>query len=118
MLLLNKIARLKPKYVILDTKVSLDPRSIIEIRRESEEDEGIGAVSEGTPRYAVIGVPSRQVVELMLSAAGFESFSYYDWQGAGIKDWTYLDDYYRGKCISLVATLHTTMAAEKGHIAS
>jgi ubiquinone/menaquinone biosynthesis C-methylase UbiE len=117
MLLLDKIARIKPKYVILDTKVSLDPRSIIEIRRESEEDEGFGAVSEGTPRYAVIGVPSRKVIELMLSAAGFESFSYYDWRGAGIKDWTYLDDYYRGKSISLVATLDPTMVAEKRHIA-
>jgi SAM-dependent methyltransferase len=113
MLLLNKIARLKPKYVILDTKVSLDPRRIIEIRRESEEDEGSGAVSEGTSRFTVIGVPSRQVVELMLSAAGFESFSYYDWRGSGIKDWTYLDDYYRGKYISLVATLRPTMSAEQ-----
>jgi SAM-dependent methyltransferase len=116
MLLLNKIARLKPKYVILDTKVSWDPRSVIEIRRESVEDESSGAVSEaGIPRYTVIGVPSRQVLELMLSAAGFESFSYYDWRGSGIKDWTYLDDYYRGKCISLVATLRPTMAAEKRH---
>jgi SAM-dependent methyltransferase len=113
MLLLNKIARLKPKYVILDTKVSLDPRRIIEIRRESEEDEGSGAVSEGTSRFTVIGVPSRQVVELMLSAAGFESFSYYDWRGAGIKDWTYLGDYYRGKYISLVATLRPTMSAQQ-----
>jgi len=118
MLLLNKIARLKPKYVILDTKVSLDPRSIIEIRRESVADESSGAVSEaGNPSYTVIGVPSRQVVELMLSAAGFESYSYYDWRGAGIKDWTYLDAYYRGKRISLVATLHPTMAAEKRQIA-
>jgi len=118
MLLLNKIARLKPRYVILDTKVSLDPRSIIEIRRESVEDESSGAVSEaGNPRYTVIGVPSRQVIELMLSEAGFGSFSYYDWRGAGIKDWTYLDAYYRGKRISLVATLHPTIAVEKRYIA-
>jgi hypothetical protein len=118
MLLLNKIAALKPKYVILDTKVTLDPRSIIEIRRESVEDESSGAVPEaGNTRYTVIGVPSRQVVELMLSAAGFGSFSYYDWQGAGIKDWTDLDAYYRGKRISLVATLHPTIAAEKRHVA-
>jgi len=118
MLLLNKIARLEPKYVILDTKVSLDPRSIIEIRRESVEDESSGAVPEaGDPRCTVIGVPSRQAIELMLSAAGFGSFSYYDWRGAGIKDWTYLDAYYRGKRISLVAALHPAIAAEKRHIA-
>jgi hypothetical protein len=54
MLLLNKIARLKPKYVILDTKVTLDPRSIIEIRRESVEDEA--PVPYGT--RAVPDIPS------------------------------------------------------------
>jgi len=53
----------------------------------------------------------------MLSAAGFESFSYYDWRGAGIKDWTNLDAYYRGKRISLVATLDPRTAAEIRHVA-
>jgi len=118
MLLLNKIAQLKPKYLILDTGVSLDPRCIVEVRRESVDVESAGAVSDaGNPRYTVIGFPSRQAMELMLSAAGFESFSYYDWRGAGIKDWTNLDAYYRGKRISLVATLDPRTAAEIRHVA-
>jgi hypothetical protein len=67
MLLLNKIARLKPKHLILDARVSLDPRSIVEIRRESVKDDSSGAVSEaGNSSYIVIGVASSQVVVLQI----------------------------------------------------
>jgi len=104
MLLLSKIARLKPTSVIMDTDIHLDPLPIIEISREETSLQGAGAVPDiGDPTGTLIGRPSKSALELMLANVGF-TFSYYDWHRAAIKYWGDLRDYYAGERVSLVAT--------------
>jgi 16S rRNA G966 N2-methylase RsmD len=103
MLLLNKIAKLKPRHLIVDTKLSLNPEGMIEVRPENVADESSGAVPEAGHVHAVVGIPSGRALELMLFAAGFGNLRYYPWRDVGITDWTELDAYYRGKRVSVVA---------------
>ncbi len=104
MLLLSKIARLKPEHVIFDTLVDLDPDSIVEVSAENVAIENAGAVSDaGNSTRVVIGRPTKSALELMLSTSGF-TFSYYDWHRAGVKRWDALVEYHVGKRVSLVAT--------------
>jgi hypothetical protein len=99
----DQIAKLKPQYLIVDTRVSLNPEGVIDVRPENVADESSGAVPEAGDVHAIVGVPSRRALELMLLAAGFSNFRYYPWRDVGITDWTELDAYYRGKRVSLVA---------------
>jgi hypothetical protein len=99
----DQIAKLKPQYLIVDTRVSLNPEGVIDVRPENVADESSGAVPEAGDVHAIVGVPSRRALELMLLAAGFGNFRYYPWRDVGITDWTELDAYYRGKRVSLVA---------------
>ena len=51
MLLLNKIARLRPTHIVLDTSIDGDPDSIVVLRSEPISLEGNGAVPDvGDPR--------------------------------------------------------------------
>lgn len=102
MLLLRKIARLKPKNLIIDTVVSVRPSNIIEIRSEEISNESNGAVAEpGLPTQTVSGRPTKSALELMLHASGFQPPRYYDWLNAGIQRWDDVADYYLGKRVSL-----------------
>ena len=104
MLLLSKIARLKPKHLILDTAIDVDPDSIVEVHEESVATESAGAVPDpGDPTRIVVGVPTKSALELMLSSSGFTGLAYYDWHRAGIKRWDDLEDYHEGQRVSLVA---------------
>ena len=105
MLLLSKIAQLKPKYLILDTAIDVDPDSIVEVHDEGVATESAGAVPDpGDPTRIVVGVPTKSALQLMLSRSGFTTFRYYDWHRAGIKRWDDLEDYHEGLRVSLVAT--------------
>lgn len=100
--LLRKIARLKPKNLIIDTVVSVRPANIIEIRDEEIVNESNGAMGEpGNSERAVTGRPSKSALELMLRAAGFEPQRYYDWMRVGIQRWDDVGDYYIGTRVSL-----------------
>jgi 2-polyprenyl-3-methyl-5-hydroxy-6-metoxy-1,4-benzoquinol methylase len=101
MLLLSKIARLKPKYLVLDTEISLDPRSIISLRGDDSEIENnaIRARSDAA-KLVLVGVPSKSALELMLSNYGW-SFAYYDWHRAGIRRWDSVWDYHQGERITM-----------------
>ncbi len=102
--LLRRIARLKPKHVIIDTLISLSPARIIEIKEEAVETESNGAIGEpASPERIVIGQPSKPALELMLRASGFRAPRYYDWLNAGITRWDDLEVYYLGKRVSLTA---------------
>ncbi len=105
MVLLRKIARLQPQNLVIDTSISLQPGSIIEVRDEETEHESTAAVGEpGNPKRAVSGNPSRTALELMLNAVGFSNLNYYNWRNAGIRRWDDLKDYYLRKRISVTAT--------------
>ncbi|MGH9433829.1 MAG: hypothetical protein ACRD3T_20050 [Terriglobia bacterium] len=105
MLLLSKLARLRPSHLILDTRIDTDPDCIIDVHDEPVSLEASGAVPDlGAPTRTVVGLPTKSALELMLSSSGFASFRYYDWQGAGVKRWDELDDYHEGERVSMVAT--------------
>ena len=109
MLLLRKIAHLKPKHLVIDTAISVRPANIIEIREEQINDERNGAVGEpGHPTRTVIGKPTKSALELMVQAAGFRPLRYYDWFHAGISRWDDLDDYYVGARVSLTCEASLT----------
>jgi 2-polyprenyl-3-methyl-5-hydroxy-6-metoxy-1,4-benzoquinol methylase len=104
MLLLNKIARLRPTHIILDTSIDGDPDCIMGLQSEPISLEGSGAVADaGDPERILVGWPTKTALELMLASAGFPSVKYYDWRGAGIRRWEELVDYYQGLRVSLVA---------------
>lgn len=104
MQLLAEIKRLEPKYLILDTNVSISNRIIIEIKEEDPYIEANSIRSEadanGSP---LVGYPSITAVKLMLNHIGFGSFSFYDWNNI-ISDWQDLQDYRKNERVSLVAT--------------
>jgi|SRR5208283_242201 len=105
MLLLSKISRLNPKYLILDTEI--DPSTtdcVVRFRKEKIAREANSAVGQpGDPLHALVGKPSRSALEMMLTSFGW-SFSYYDWHRAGIKNWHGMRDYRDNWRVSLVAT--------------
>lgn len=104
MLLLNKIARLRPKHIIMDTCVDLDPDNIIVLQAEKVADETAGFVPDaGGQAHILVGTPTKSALDLMLFSAGFTT-KYYDWHRAGIRQWENLVEYHEGLRVSLVAT--------------
>ncbi len=105
MLLLSKIARLNPKHLILDT--AIDPSTtdcIVRLTKEGVDRDANSLVGQpGDPLYALVGTPSRNALETMLTSFGW-SLSYYDWHRAGIGNWRDLRDYRDGSRVSIVAT--------------
>jgi len=109
--LLRKIARLRPRHLIIDTLISVSPANVVEIKEEKVELESNGAVGEpGAPAFSVIGKPSRSALDLMLQAADFQPPRYYDWLNAGIKRWDDLEVYYLGHRVSLTAEARVRQA--------
>jgi 2-polyprenyl-3-methyl-5-hydroxy-6-metoxy-1,4-benzoquinol methylase len=105
MLLLNKIGRLRPEHLVLDTCIDVDPDSIVVLQSEKVAHESAGAVPDsGDPERILVGSPTRSALELMLSSAGFPSIKYFDWHRAGIRRWDNLIEYHQGLRISLVAS--------------
>jgi len=108
MVLLRKIARLKPKNLVIDTAISTLPGSVIEVNDEAVEHESAAAFGDpGNPVRAIKGRPSTAALEMMLKGAGFSGVRYWDWQNAGIQRWNDLEDYYVGKRVTLTATSAT-----------
>ena len=104
MLLLNKIARLRPKHIIMDTCIDLDPDNLVVLQREKVADETAGMVPDaGDQAHILVGTPTKSALDLMLFSAGFTT-KYYDWHQAGIRCWDNLVEYHEGLRVSLVAT--------------
>jgi len=104
-LLLSKIARFNPQQLILDTAVDgSTSEPVIRLTAENILREANAPFpTPGDPTRAVVGVPSRSALELMLGSFGWR-FRYYDWHHAGIINWHGLSDYYTGRRVTLVAT--------------
>jgi hypothetical protein len=101
MLLLSKIAKLKPKYLILDTALYLDSGSAIVLYADNPEGEANAFRFGSDPtRLVVAGAPSKAALELMLSNFGW-SFAYFDWHRAGIRRWDDIVDYHEGWRVTL-----------------
>jgi predicted RNA methylase len=105
MSLLRKIARLKATSLVIDTEISTQRGSIIEVHDEAIENESAAAVGDpGNPARAVKGYPSRAALELMLKSVGFSAVHYYNWRNVGIKRWDDLKDYYMGARVTVTAS--------------
>ncbi len=78
--LLRGMRDANPKYLIIDTKVTLDDRPVIELRRNATAAESNAArdeVSHGD--LALAGWPSVPALEMMLGVYDFEVEERFDW---------------------------------------
>lgn len=96
MLLIREIKRLQPRYLILDTEVTLSNDPIIRIRKETPY---LSDPLSPDSKF-IVGRPSKRGIEMMLESVGFD-YSYYDWKNSGIKDWKPLEIYSSKKSILL-----------------
>jgi 2-polyprenyl-3-methyl-5-hydroxy-6-metoxy-1,4-benzoquinol methylase len=100
--LLNQIARLNPKHLILDTCVDVDPDPIVVLQYEGVAHETAGAVSdEGDRTRLLVGHPTCKGLEMMLHSAGF-SCRFIDWHRLGIKNWESIREYHEGQRVTVV----------------
>ena len=100
MQLIREIKRLEPKYLILDTEVTISKHPIIRIHQE------IPPITDPlipNDRY-IVGRPSKSGIEMMLKAIGFD-FQYYDWRNSGLIKTTGLEEYDSKKSILLKKAL-------------
>ena len=101
MLLLSKIARLRPKYLILDTALYLDPYRVIVLYGGDGSGEANAArVGPDSPKLIMEGAPTKSALEFMLSTFGW-NFVYFDWHRAGIRRWDDIVDYHEGWRVTL-----------------
>jgi len=105
MLLLTEFKRLQPRYIILDTEISISDQPVIYIRKENSFKEG-AAIPDSIQigNAVIVGRPSKSALELMLNSLGFD-VDYYDWDSHGIKNWKYLEHYRSKKRPSFKGTL-------------
>ena len=102
-LLLSKIARLKPQHIILDTAVAADHRSVVVFQKENPELESKAVRFDGNVQETVlVGFPSLPAIELMMSSFGWR-YEYYPWHGVGIRQWDHIEDYHDGTRVTLRA---------------
>lgn len=102
--LMEKIAKLRPRHLILDTEIAPDHDSVIRVRAENVSGEGAGwTPSLADKSQTIIGFPSRSALGLMLSSCGW-NFSYYNWRESGIRRWDDLIDYHEGRRVTIIAT--------------
>jgi hypothetical protein len=96
MRLLQLIAELEPRAVIIDTNVSLMEAAVVEVRAPV-------AGSPPPPGAQLEGWPSRAALSAMLSSLGW-TFGYVDWAGSGLADAPKMDDYRAGRRVTAVVT--------------
>ena len=89
LLLLSKIAKLKPRALIMDTHISLLEGSVIEL--------GYEAMGGKT----LVGEPSKAGLEVMFESFGW-TFDYFDWRSSGLCDSSPMTDYHQGRRVTAV----------------
>jgi Methyltransferase domain len=101
MLLLSKIASLKPKHLIVDTGVHPDPLTTIVMYLDDPRAEHCAARFDSEDsKPVVVGAPSKTALELMLRNFDWQ-FAYFDWHQAGIHRWDNIEDYRDGLRVTL-----------------
>lgn len=94
MLLLSKIAARQPRYVIIDTHVSLLDGAVIELYNAF-------GTTPPPPGSYIEGYPTTAALEAMLSYFGWE-FEYFDWARSGLAASEHMDDYQSGRRVSVL----------------
>jgi predicted nicotinamide N-methyase len=99
--LLDLLAGLRVRHILLDTAIIRSPLAMVRLHLERTAEEA-NAFSV-RHREMVVGTPSKTAIEMMLAYAGFD-FAYDDWLDGMQVTWEGLQDYRRGLRISLLAT--------------
>ena len=103
MLLLSKIQRLEPSYLLIDTGLSSFQEPVVELREEDATQEPNAIPAEGgVSDRVLVGYPSKSALEFMLRHLGY-NWSDYDWHNTGITSWEHLEDYRDRLRVSVVA---------------
>ena len=103
MTLLSDIKKLNPKYVILDTAVSITDKPIIHIKTENLDFDGPPInTSESIGIQTLAGWPSVTAIDLMLNYYGFD-VRYFNWQNTNIENWENIQDYKNGRRVTVIA---------------
>jgi hypothetical protein len=95
-LLFEQLSRLRPKHVILDTKIvnGLGPLARFAIASKAKTRKGRKARKEPKVRKGkIVSIPNHQLIEF-LCGSEFQ-WRLVDWQAMGIVDWTGVQDYAR-----------------------
>jgi len=104
-LLLGSIAALRPKHVILDTRVFPSGDPVIHITAEDTDEPGnVFPSPVDHLKTSLVGYPSRAAMELMLENFGFR-FHYFDWLSMPVSNWENIEDYRDGLRTTLRASL-------------
>lgn len=90
--LFNQLRRLRPQHVIVDTAV-VGGKVPIAMFKFKDGKNGRGA---GGRSNAVSAVPNHEFIRILCDFFGFR-WRMFDWQSAGIGDWTGIHDYERDK---------------------
>jgi hypothetical protein len=86
--------RLRPKHVILDTRVVKGIGPIVRFKREGHQWPGATiATTEGLPG-SLVGVPNHEMLALLSEHFRFR-LRVVEWHTLGVSDWTHLEDYQR-----------------------
>ena len=104
MQLLSNIAGVEPHWLIVDTKISQLPGSVIELRSP------LGA-SPPPPGSHLEGYPSRIGLDVMLASFGWEREPL-DWAASGLLDAPGNDDYREGHRVSVLVRCNDRVAPD------
>lgn len=94
MQLLTNIALAEPRLVLLDTKVSQLPGTVVELRSPLGGSPPVGADT-------VEGYPTPAALDVMVASLGWEA-TYFDWHAEGL-DGAEMSDYAEGRRVTIVA---------------
>jgi SAM-dependent methyltransferase len=88
----QQISRLKPKYVVLDTRIALGKGPIIRLRSRTGSETRPKADRDN----AILAVPNHELITFFCDYFQFRS-RLIDWKAADIADWNPLSDYEQGR---------------------
>jgi hypothetical protein len=101
MRLLTNIADCDPEAVVIDTNVASLDATVIELRNP--------LTGSNPPRGSQLEAwPSRPALDAMLSSFGWE-LDYFDWEASGLTTTADMDDYRKGRRVTVVARSNERM---------
>ncbi|MCB1740217.1 MAG: methyltransferase domain-containing protein [Gammaproteobacteria bacterium] len=115
--LLQAIATLGARHLILDTLLLDDPNASVRLAFDDPAQEGAALATSNADGRALVGIPSRHALQVMLTHLGFE-LADIDWRKIATSGWDGVQDYYKGRRHSLLATRCQPLASAPRSITS
>lgn len=100
--LLNEFCRVG-RTLILDTEISPRPAMAIFYAREASNNIG-NAVDEAGEPSALVGRPTRSLLNEMLKVAGYTSWEFFKWAEYNFKSTEWMKNYIEGRRVTVRAT--------------